>query len=156
MQPEILIPMLERNYRVALRQMNGLTHADSLLQPPYRGNCLNWVLGHIINSRNIMLVMVGLPKLWNETESQRYRRGSDPIIHDEQALPLDRLQADFETVNERLVAALAALSETDLEAPADDETLGEALLTLIWHETYHIGQLEQLRQLTGVGDQVIA
>ena len=156
MQPHILIPMLERNYQVVVRHMDGMTHTDSLLQPPYRGNCMNWVLGHIINSRNNMLVMVGQPKLWGNAESQRYKRGSDPITCDEQALSLDNLRADFQTVNERLVTTLSELTEADLKAPAEDETLGEALLTLIWHETYHVGQFEQLRQLTGIGDQVVA
>jgi uncharacterized damage-inducible protein DinB len=156
MKPHILIPMLERNYRVVVHHMDGLTHADSLLQPPYRGNCMNWVFGHIINSRNNMLAMLGQPKLWGDAESQRYKRGSDPITCDEQALPLDRLRADFQTVNEQLVAALGQMTEADLETPTDDETLGEALLTLIWHETYHVGQFEQLRQLTGIGDQVVA
>jgi hypothetical protein len=31
----------------------------------------------------------------------------------------------------------------------------ELLQFLAWHETYHLGQLDQLRQLSGVNDTVI-
>ena len=36
-----------RNANVIKMQTKDLTHADSLRQPPFQGNCLNWVLGHI-------------------------------------------------------------------------------------------------------------
>jgi methionine salvage enolase-phosphatase E1 len=34
-------------------------------------------------------------------------------------------------------------------------TILERLQSLVWHETYHIGQLEPLRQLAGKNDKII-
>jgi hypothetical protein len=39
-----LIGASERNLGIIKAQTEGLSHADSLLQLPFRGNCLNWVL----------------------------------------------------------------------------------------------------------------
>jgi hypothetical protein len=43
-------------YRVIKRQLDGVSHEESLVQPPFRGNCLNWVLGHIVCSRAEVLI----------------------------------------------------------------------------------------------------
>ena len=40
-------------------------------------------------------------------------------------------------------------------APGNIWTTAEFLHFLLWHETYHTGQTELLRQLTGVNDKVI-
>ena len=34
--------------------VKGLSHEDSLVQPPAGGNCLNWVAAHIVASRGAM------------------------------------------------------------------------------------------------------
>ena len=47
-----------RNIMLLNRQAAGLSQADSLLQPPVRGNCLNWVLGHLVDNRNTILALV--------------------------------------------------------------------------------------------------
>lgn len=40
------------NYMALQRNTAGLSHEDSLVQPQPAGNCLNWVLGHILAHRN--------------------------------------------------------------------------------------------------------
>jgi hypothetical protein len=47
-QPEPLVYPFNINYDVIKRQVDGLSHQDSLLQPPFRGGCLNWILGYIL------------------------------------------------------------------------------------------------------------
>jgi uncharacterized damage-inducible protein DinB len=37
----------------------------------------------------------------------------------------------------------------------ETESMAERLAFAHWHETYHVGQLELLRQLTGKNDKVI-
>jgi hypothetical protein len=70
--PELLAELFAINYRVIRRQVDGLTHEDSLLQLPFRGNCLNWVLGHIVATRNRALALLGEPPIWSEAEAARY------------------------------------------------------------------------------------
>ncbi len=38
---------------------DDLTQTESLLQPPFEANCLNWVVGHIVNGRNTALTVLG-------------------------------------------------------------------------------------------------
>lgn len=147
------------NARVIARQTAGLTHADSLLQPSMRGNCLNWVLGHIAIHRDYILEALGEEKILGEEPVARYDFGSAPILGEEEGvLPLDTLLAAIDQAQERIAATLAQVSEADLakEAPkSEPNTVARQVTFLYWHETYHTGQTEYLRQLAGTDDQVI-
>ncbi|MGO8950142.1 MAG: DinB family protein [Ktedonobacterales bacterium] len=137
------------------RQLGGVTHEESLLQPPFRGNCLNWVLGHIVISRESVLTSLEEALPWNETDAARYGRNSDPIASAEQALPLAQLLDFLEESQTRVLAGLSRISAERLAAPVDDGTLAEQIAFSNWHETYHVGQLELLRQLASKNDKVI-
>jgi uncharacterized damage-inducible protein DinB len=156
---ETLIQSFDLTRRVIHMQTEGLTHADSLVQPPFRGNCLNWVLGHILVGRNQVLTILGEPQIWDEAEAARYRSGSEPVTGEEQALSLKRLLADLDHSQERIAAALELVSPASLAEPVEsgerERSRGQAVAFLHWHETYHTGQLELLRQLAGKDDAII-
>ena len=156
---ESLANSFARTQRIIEMQTDGLTHADSLIQPPFRGNCMNWVLGHILSSRNAVVQHLGLPQVWTESEASPYQKDSDPITCDEQALPLDKLLADLgqthHAIGEALANASPEVMATLIQTARGETTLGERLVFLHWHETYHVGQLELLRQLAGTNDAVI-
>ena len=155
---ETLIELFDRTRRVIHMQAEGLTNADSLLQPPFRGNCFNWVLGHILVGRNQVLGHLDARLFWGEAEQARYRSGSDPVTSEEQALPLKRLLADLDGSQKQIAAALESVSPALLAEPVNSESersRGEAVAFLHWHETYHTGQLELLRQLAGTDDAII-
>jgi hypothetical protein len=134
--------------------VDGLTHADSLIQPPFEANCLNWVVGHILAGRNEALSFLGAEPIWGEAELARYKTGSPPIVEAEQALPLERLMDDFEESQKRILAALEEVSPEALAAVVDtrfgERPAGQHIAGLHWHETYHTGQLEILRALSRV------
>jgi uncharacterized damage-inducible protein DinB len=155
---ESLIQSFALTHRLIKMQTDGLTNADSLLQLPFRGNCLNWVLGHILVDRNRVLKRLGESPVWDESEIARYKQGSEPIVSAEQALPLEKLLDDLDQSQQRIAAALAKISPEELAATVDaggDKSLGQALAGSHWHETYHTGQLEILRQLAGTDDVII-
>lgn len=147
------------NTRVIARQVAGLTHADSLLQPPVRGNCLNWVLGHIAVHRDYVLEALGEEKVLGDEAITRYGSGSEPILGDEDGvLPLDTLLDAIDRAQERISTALARATAADLAREAPDSaprTVAQQVFFLQWHETYHTGQTELLRQLAGTNDKVI-
>jgi uncharacterized damage-inducible protein DinB len=140
------------------KQIDGISHKDSLLQPPFRGNCLNWVIGHMAFSRDGMIKAMGGQPVLDKNGKDIYDRGSDPITNGEQALPLETL---VDALKEAATRLKDLLGKTSIEELAIDpqvegfETLGFLIGFLLWHETYHTGQLEYLRQLTGVNDSVI-
>jgi uncharacterized damage-inducible protein DinB len=146
----------ERNYGVIKLQTKDLTNEDSLIQPPFRGNCLNWVLGHITYYRSRLLGTLGEPADWLAEQLPRYQRESEPITGaTEGVLSLEQLLNLLEQSQERLVAALQQLPAESLQEVKGEKTVGELFTLLQWHETYHLGQLEFLRQLAGKNDKVI-
>jgi uncharacterized damage-inducible protein DinB len=148
-----------RNLWIAQKQAEGLTNEDSLRQPPFRGNCLNWVLGHMLTNRDTILEWLGEMPAGGERAS-RYRRESEPVTGPaDDLLPLEELVPLLAASQQKLAAALGRLSEADLEREVvlggKASPLRNRLFFLYFHDTYHTGQTELLRQLAGVNDKVI-
>lgn len=154
-----LADLFATNTRVIGRQVAGLTHADSLLQPSVRGNCLNWVLGHIVVHRDYVLEAMGEEKVLGEDAVGRYDRESEPITGDGPGvLPLETLLDALNTTQERIADALSRATDESLAQPtpkSEPATVARQVSFLLWHETYHAGQTEPLRQLAGTDDKVI-
>ncbi len=150
---------LAGNVRVIGRQVAGLSHADSLLQPPVRGNCLNWVLGHIAVHRDFILEALGAPQVLGNAARERYDRESEPILEDEPGvIALGSLLSALDQTQERIEGILCQSKAADLArkvSEADSTSVARFVSFLYWHETYHVGQTELLRQLAGTDDKVI-
>jgi hypothetical protein len=152
-----LVGAFARNTGIVKAQTEDLTQADSLIQHP-NGNCLNWVVGHIIVSRDDMLELLGEPPA--SSAAERYKRGSEPIAGEgEGVLPLSQLlelldqsQARIETVLSRLDAAVFARKS---EGDERGRSIGQRAFFIYFHETYHVGQTELFRQLAGRDDKLI-
>ncbi len=154
-QAETLSFFFGQTWWVIQHMTEGLTHADSLLLPAAGGNCLNWVLGHLVTERDEALGWLGQAPLWTEAETQIYQRRSEPLVEAAQALPLERILGDLAQTQEQMLARLATVTPEELAAPSGESTVGERLTFMLWHETYHVGQLELLRHLAGKHEQVI-
>ncbi|MCE5260040.1 MAG: DinB family protein [Chloroflexi bacterium] len=155
-----VIGIFAQNLSVINKQTNGLTDEQSLLQPPFRGNCLNWVLGHILSNRSEVLEALEAEGMLSAEQYKRYGYGSEPICGPGQdILPLEQL---LEMLRESQVRIQSALENASDELLSEERTLGpnrmpceELVLFLLWHESYHTGQTELLRQLAGTNDKVI-
>lgn len=158
-QPERYIALFQRTHWLIKRQTEGLSHADALLQLPFRANNMNWILGHLMAYRNRTLALLGEPPALDEKLAARYEQDSAPITGDEDALlPLAQLLTAVDDSQARIVAALNSMAPDGLTAIYDEErqlTRDDRLSFLHWHETYHVGQLEILRQLAGKDDKII-
>lgn len=137
-----------------IENTEGITHEESLVASPSGGNSMNWVLGHILASRNRFFPMLGLEPFWSEERASRYGRGSDPITADD-AAPFEEMVAAFGRSQEALQGGLEDATEARLAAALEQEhpilgkTIGSALVSLAFHEAYHAGQLGVLRRFTG-------
>jgi uncharacterized damage-inducible protein DinB len=156
---QTLADSFKTTHWIIKKQTDGLTHEDSLLQLPFRGNCLNWVLGHIIASRNSALTWLEQEPVWDEVRASRYGNGSEPITSGDDAVRLEEMLADLDRSQERILAGLEAITDAALERMVPwgkgEQSVAEILAFLHWHETYHTGQLEILRQLAGTNDAII-
>ena len=149
-----------RNTAVLKMQVAGLSHDDSLLQTPYNINCLNWTVGHILVYRDRVLVRAGGAPQFRSGELDRYRRESEPITEDgPDVLPLEQLAAAIESSQSLIDTFLGELSDEAFSAETEDDgrmvSLAQQLHFDYFHDTYHTGQTEILRQVAGVNDQVI-
>ncbi len=152
--------ILEMENEIIHEQVSGLTQADSLLQPNPGGNCLNWVLGHLLTNQVEIIQALGGTPPFNPLEIVRYERDSEPIRGEEEGvLHLNTLMSMHDQTHQVLNQLLDASKDEDFEK---DIYIGERKMTLGWrvfflhfHYTYHIGQLEYLRQLAGKLEKVI-
>ena len=155
-----LIGALERNLNIVKSQTQDLSHADSLLQLPFRGNCMNWVLGHIAATHNTMLQFLGEEAVLSEAHVKRYGYGSEPVCGDDgDILALEQLLTVLEQSQKAITASLQKITAEELTREVQSflgtTPLGQLVFFLYWHESYHTGQTEALRQLAGKDDKVI-
>jgi len=148
------------NLRLIEMQTSGLNHADSLIQTPYNINCLNWVLGHIAVGRDSVLRLIGEEPLLNKEETNRYKTDSDPITGDgEHVVQLERLLNILAIGQVRINSGFARLTGDELsrEVQMGDRQvpLGVRLHSFYFHDTYHTGQTDLLRQIAGTNDKII-
>ena len=151
-----LVKMFEFSYGAISRNLQDLSNDDSLVLPDAGGNCLNWVLGHIVATRGGILMLAGTPPLLTGERMASYRRGSHPE-GTEEFVDLATLRGWLDDTQQQLIPALAALSEENLDRPVPEEqrrppltgTIGDALIRLHYHEGYHNGQIGLLRRLAG-------
>ena len=74
-----LTKLFEINHHAIKVNADGITDAEALIQPEPGGNCMNWIIGHILASREGMLRLLGEPTVLSPEMAERYKRGSAPI-----------------------------------------------------------------------------
>ncbi len=134
----------------------GLTHEDSVVQPRPGGNCLNWVLGHLLWAYDGTLPLLGQEPVLGERALKHYARRASPIRDGAEALDFQKLLTAWTVAVERVDAGLAGLTPDVLDRPvADspsgnpDETVRSLLTTVMFHQAYHAGQTAVLRRIAG-------
>lgn len=159
--PQQLADAFKRNVQIVKMQAADLSHAESLLQPPFRGNCMNWVVGHIVSSRNTVLRLLDQGPALDPAVAARYARDAQPITGlDEAVVPLEQLLAALDEGQARIEAALAAASDEALARElslfgGSTRSVGAWLFFQYFHDTFHVGETSVLRQLAGKDDKVI-
>ncbi len=141
-------------HKVVRLNVDGLTQAESLIQPRPAGNCLNWVLGHLLCVYQHVLPMLEQTPVIKAGALQRYDRGSPPIKDADQAMQLSELMTAWDQTAERIDDGLANLASETLDAPApfspsgnENETVRSLLTTIFFHQAYHAGQTGILRRI---------
>ena len=117
---------------------------------------MNWIVGHILANRNVVLQILGEETIWSKDETARYARGSKPVADPESAIPFERMLKDLEASQARITGGLERLGTTGLAEPVPSEliggkevSIGTALAGFLFHEAYHVGQTGIIRRLIG-------
>lgn len=147
------------NHHSINRLTENISHNESMILPSFKGNNMNWVIGHIIESRNELLEIIGSQPIWDEFARMKYQSGSRVVSDlDNPGEEFSMLLTDIESTHALIVSRLKELTDSDLlMTVGEGEQKGTIAATIngyIWHETYHIGQLELLRQVAGKTEKV--
>jgi uncharacterized damage-inducible protein DinB len=156
---DILAQQLDAVYRVIARNIDGLTHSDSLARNGDT-NTANWILGHLVNVHNFVMELVGAPPVWTSPQLER-ARFDHPIRDAAEAIDWDTLVEKFNASRDACLAALAVLTDESLAekvpAPFGGETTrAELLALLVTHQWYHAGQLGMARRAAGKKAAILA
>lgn len=138
---------------VVNKNCEGITHGESLIHPQGGGHCLNWVMGHIVKTRNDALELVGKQPLYPESNFVVYVPGRFAL---ENAITIEELHDSFNALQGPLEDGIRSLTVEKMLQPASfsptgssDETIGSLLAAILFHEAYHGGQLGIVRRALG-------
>lgn len=145
-------------HRVLHMNVDDITQEGSLIQPQPEGNCMNWVVGHLVCVYDHVLPVVGQAAVMEKDRLKRYDRGAPPLRDASEALDLKELMAAFDEATARMDAGLQLLTLEALDAPAPfspiknpEETVRSLLNVILFHQAYHTGQTGVLRRIAGKG-----
>jgi uncharacterized damage-inducible protein DinB len=138
------------------KNLAGITHEESLVAPLGGGNCINWVLGHVVYSRSGIARALGQQPLVARERTAIYERGAAALDARSDAVPLEELVQLYDAYQADLVPSLAGSDEATLAREVPGlfkrdvlEPLGVFLSSLVFHEAYHVGQLGLIRRAIG-------
>lgn len=159
--PTQLAEAYDRNVNIVKMQTEGLSQAESLLQLPFRCNSMNWIVGHLVTNRHSVLQLLQGSLPAEAERVKRYVRESDPINGEQTGvLALTDLLDLLDKAQAQLADCLAVVTPTELEKPLafygrKSMSVAEWLMFFYFHDTYHTGQTEILRQAAGKDDKII-
>lgn len=137
-------------------QTEGLSQKDLMLQPQPGGNCMLWVLGHMVQSMKDIVMAIGATEPVGYEAYERFERTSEPLLEDEPGLPdLAKIREDFTALSKLAAETLENQADSYFNEPGWNGTKGATILFFSFHMSYHAGQLEYLRNLAGKTEKVI-
>lgn len=161
MMHEILKKQFSFCHYLLRANLEGISHEASLVRPQPAGNCLNWIVGHIVSSRSSFLPLLGQEAVWSSEKADPYKRDSDPTSDGFAPIAIEEILGDLDRSQELLLAGLPSLTQKRQLEPSPvnpfhqkEETIGGLFAGLAFHEAYHVGQTGILRRMAGLGRTV--
>lgn len=155
-----LVEDYSRNSWLLKRHLEGLSHADTLIRPNGTGNCINWILGHMLLCRVEMLDLLERPAPVTAQALKRYDSGSAAIGPESTDIcSLEQLVEWWQAVDGDFIAAIQSAGDEillrDINFMHGEMPLHRELHFFFFHEAFHLGQLEILRHLAGKTEALI-
>jgi len=159
MDPKVLAFQFGVGAFVLERNLAGVTNEESLRRPQPGGNTMNWIVGHVVRTRNQALALLGATPLFDDADFEGYGAG----VSKPRTLGLDELKRRFDALGPVLGRALEHATAQHLSSPAPfsptnnpNETVGTLLASIAFHEAYHLGQTGLSRRLLGKTGALLA
>ena len=139
MKNQALITLYKTNYSAIPTNLEGVSDVESLKTSGNGENNINWILGHIVSSRDTIHEKMGLPLICNNTIKKTYGRGSSST-NTENAISLAEMLKTLESSQEMILAAIPEIDDVDVI---------KRIAFYGFHEAYHVGQLGLMRKIIG-------
>lgn len=117
------------------------------------GASIVWVLGHLIHYRHQILALLGQEV--DDAFAEQF--GSAGATDGADYPPIASLVKAWNETSARVVPAMAAATDDALtrplggeSAPQGERRVLDTMISLMWHEAYHIGQIGTLRAQFGL------
>jgi uncharacterized damage-inducible protein DinB len=136
------ISVFQFNNRVLHMNLDDLSHEESLSAPHGGGNSINWVVGHMLVSRDDVFELLGMPRLCSAELTENYQRGSCNISPGN-ATNIKELIRLFDETQKALVDKISEMEFSEKENDLRNLTF------FAFHEAYHCGQTGILRHAAG-------
>ena len=92
MDPQVLTFQFGIGSFVLDRNLAGITHQESLRSPRPGGNTMNWIVGHVVRTRNQAVGLLGEKPPFDDSEFELYGPG---VFDPAKAIALDELKRRF-------------------------------------------------------------
>ncbi len=139
---DILLYGFKFNHITFKKNLEDISNEESLLTPIKNGNSINWLAGHIVISRDMLLKKIGIEPVYTDKKGENYLRGSTDfeMKDSEEITVLNKL---FNESQEKLLKTVKTLNFEN------KNELAKSIVGFLMHESYHIGQTGILRRLLG-------
>lgn len=130
--------IMKYNGFVFKKNLEEVSNEDSLIIADDRINSINWIAGHLVNSRDDLLENVGYDRILLPEYAEYYGRGKK-LPGPDVAIDIETIKKDYDRLTDEINKVLAE---------GDDEK-DQQVAFFMFHESYHAGQLGVLRKLLG-------
>src|SRR5574339_384503 len=100
---------------VVNRNLEGINQRDSLIHPQPEGRAFNWILGHMVKTRNEILELIGKKSLYPKTKFEMY---TPKGFSEAKALDIEELKGAFNALQIELEHGIKSLSQETLNTPS--------------------------------------
>ena len=139
---------LFKSNTILFRKALGGLSQQQCLKRPGQGNPMIWLAGHLLLSRCRMANYIGArcDRPWKDLFARQSR-----IVEPEKYPPIEEIRNRWEQVTDTVRSRLNELTAEELSAPGKrlpiemPDLLG-GFTFLVWHESYHVGQMGYVRK----------
>lgn len=135
--------LFEFNHVALNKNLDDVSHQNSLIVPAGNGSCINWIMGHILVSRDLILQILQLPKCSNDDMKKLYSPGT----HNPPAGAAHRIEVLRKIYNDSHARIMEVLPGRKVPY-SEEKTKNPA--AMLFHEAYHIGQIGSVRRMIGM------